>query len=69
MDNVKIGRMLKDARSNSHLTQKDLANKSGVGVRTIIAFENGKLKRPSLECFYKLFKHTGYNPGDVLKKY
>ena len=39
---VHIGNKLKEARTRELLTQQDLAEKSGVGVNTIIRIERNK---------------------------
>lgn len=45
---------LKDARRRAVLTQEGLADKSGVGVATIIRIERGQIEEPRVSTLRKL---------------
>jgi y4mF family transcriptional regulator len=54
----KIGEYIKNRRSTLRLQQKDLAELSGVSLRTIIQIENGT-GNPSIDTLNKLTKVLG----------
>ena len=54
----KIGEYIKNRRSILRLQQKDLAELSGVSLRTIIQIENNT-GNPSIDTLYKLTKILG----------
>ena len=54
----KIGGYIKNRRSTLRLQQKDLAELSGVSLRTIIQIENGT-GNPSIDTLNKLTKVLG----------
>jgi y4mF family transcriptional regulator len=54
----KIGEYIKNRRSTLRLQQKDLAELSGVSLRTIIQIENG-VGNPSMDTLNKLTKVLG----------
>jgi transcriptional regulator with XRE-family HTH domain len=49
-----LGEKLKDARRRAVLTQEQLAEKSGVGVATIIRLERGQVEEPRVSTLRKL---------------
>ncbi len=49
-----LGEKLKDARRRAVLTQEELAEKSGVGVATIIRLERGQIEEPRVSTLRKL---------------
>lgn len=58
MEVDKIGEYIKNRRSTLRLQQKDLAELSGVSLRTIIQIENGT-GNPSIDTLNKLTKVLG----------
>ena len=53
------GARFKDYRLRSHMTQKDVAEQSGITVNTIHKFENGTIGNMSLGTFLSLMKAIG----------
>ena len=58
MEANKIGEYIKNRRNTLRLQQKDLAELSGVSLRTIIQIENGT-GNPSIDTLNKLTKVLG----------
>ncbi len=58
METNKIGNYIKNRRNTLRLQQKDLAELSGVSLRTIIQIENGT-GNPSIDTLNKLTKVLG----------
>ena len=54
-----FGTRFKDYRLRSHMTQKDVAEQSGITVNTIHKFENGITGNMSLGTFLSLMKAIG----------
>ena len=54
-----LGQRLKDYRLRSEMTQKDVAEQSGITINTIHKFENGKAGNMSLGTFLLLMKSIG----------
>ena len=54
-----FGERFKDYRLRSNLTQKEVAEVSGLSVLTIHRFENGTAKNISLSTFLLLLKSVG----------
>lgn len=54
-----LGARFKDYRLRSHMTQKDVAEQSGISVNTITKFENGVTGSLSLSTFLLLMKAIG----------
>ena len=54
-----LGARFKDNRLRSHMTQKDVAEQSGITVNTIHKFENGTTGNMSLGTFLSLMKAIG----------
>jgi transcriptional regulator with XRE-family HTH domain len=55
---TELGQLVKQRRVNLRIQQKDLAELSGVALRTIIQIENGS-GNPSLETLNKLTRVLG----------
>jgi transcriptional regulator with XRE-family HTH domain len=62
---VHIGNKLKAARTRELLTQQDLAEKSGVGVNTIIRIERNHVE-PHFRTIRKLAEALGIDPKALL---
>jgi transcriptional regulator with XRE-family HTH domain len=62
---VKI--MLKELRESQFLTQRELAEKSGVGVATIARIEKGK-RRPTFRTIKRLAAVLGVEPSELAKR-
>jgi transcriptional regulator with XRE-family HTH domain len=58
MDTRKIGEKLQERRALFRLRQEDLAEISGVGIRTIRQIEQG-VGNPSLDTLRKIFMAVG----------
>lgn len=58
-DNTKLSRFIKEKRKQANLTQPELADKAGVGLRFIRDLEQGKatLKMDKVNQVLKLFGH------------
>ena len=54
-----LGQRFKDYRLRSEMTQKDVAEQSGITINTIRKFENGKAGNMSLGTFLLLMKSIG----------
>lgn len=54
-----LGIRFKDYRMRSNMTQKDVAEQSGLTVNTIHKFENGRIPNMSLSTFLLLMKAIG----------
>ena len=54
-----LGQRFKDYRLRSEMTQKDVAEQSGITINTIHKFENGKAVNMSLGTFLLLMKSIG----------
>lgn len=54
-----LGTRFKDYRMRSRMTQKDVAEQSGLTVNTIHKFENGRVPNLSLSTFLLLMKAVG----------
>lgn len=54
-----LGNRFKDYRMRSFMTQKDVAEQSGLTVNTIHKFENGRIPNVSLSTFLLLMKAVG----------
>ncbi len=61
-----IGDKLKDMRKRALLTQHQLADKSGVGVATIIRIERNQVE-PQGRTIRKLAEALGVDPHELLK--
>jgi transcriptional regulator with XRE-family HTH domain len=62
---VHIGDKLKEARIRELLTQQELAEKSGVGVNTIIRIERNQVE-PHFRTIRKLAEALGIDPKALL---
>lgn len=54
-----LGERFRDYRMRSNLTQKEVAERSGIGLTTIHKFENGTAGNISLSTFILLLKVVG----------
>lgn len=54
-----LGQRFRDYRLRSEMTQKDVAEQSGITINTIHKFENGKAGNMSLGTFLLLMKSIG----------
>lgn len=54
-----LGARFKDYRMRRNLTQKEVAQKSGIGLTTIHKFESGTARNLSLSTFIVLLKTVG----------
>ena len=54
-----LGQRFKDYRLRSEMTQKDVAEQSGITINTIHKFEHGKAGNMSLGTFLLLMKSIG----------
>ena len=61
-----IGDRLRDLRKRALLTQKELADKSGVGVTTIIRIERNQVE-PHGRTIRKLAEALGVEPEELVK--
>jgi transcriptional regulator with XRE-family HTH domain len=61
-----IGDRLRDLRKRALLTQKELADKSGVGVTTIIRIERNQVE-PQGSTIRKLAEALGVEPEELVK--
>ena len=55
----RLGERVKDYRMRCNLTQKEVAERSGIGLTTIHKFENGSAGNISLSTFILLLKVVG----------
>ena len=55
----RLGERCKDYRMRCNLTQKEVAERSGIGLTTIHKFENGSAGNISLSTFILLLKVVG----------
>lgn len=62
-----IGNIIKDRRSVLNITQEDLADISGVGLRTIVKIENGQ-GNPSLITLSRIADVLGMEVTLQIKK-
>jgi transcriptional regulator with XRE-family HTH domain len=62
-----IGDKLRDIRKRALLTQQELADKSGVGVTTIIRIENNQVE-PQGRTIRKLAEALSVEPHELVKE-
>ena len=62
-----IGDKLRDIRKRALLTQQELADKSGVGVTTIIRIENNQVE-PQGRTIRKLAEALDVEPHELVKE-
>lgn len=65
VNNLEFSRAMLNQRNSLKMTQKDLANRTGIAPFDITAFENGK-RAPTPQQRVKLQQHLGKLP--ILKK-
>ena len=56
-----IGKGICRARKNKKFTQKELAERSGVGLMTVVCLENGRRPNPRLDTLLLILKALGYD--------
>lgn len=56
-----IGKWIYRMRKNRKISHKELAERSGVGVTTIICLENGRRPNPRLDTLLLILKALGYD--------
>lgn len=61
-----LGETLKEERRRSGLTQGELAEKSGVGITTIVRIERGQIAEPRVSTLRKLADALGVGTRDLL---
>ncbi len=61
-----IGDKLRETRKRSLLTQQELADKSGVGITTIVRIERNQVE-PQARTIRKLAQALGVEPHELLK--
>ena len=64
---VIMKKTIKELRLANYLTQKELADKSGISRETLNRFENGA-KRPYIRSIRNLATALGVRPNDILIK-
>lgn len=62
-----LGDKLREARRREALTQGDLAEKSGVGITTIVRLERGQITEPRVSTLRKLAGALDVEPRDLLE--
>ena len=55
---------IKAERKKLGLTRKQLAEKSGLSINALFAWENGQRERPRFRDYVKLCEALGIEPGD-----
>jgi transcriptional regulator with XRE-family HTH domain len=65
-DVLYIGRQLRETRKRAMLTQQELAERSGVGVTTIVRIERDQVE-PQGRTIRKLAEALGVDPAELLK--
>lgn len=58
-----LGNRFKDYRMRTNMTQKDVAEHSGISINTIHKFENGMVPNMSISTFLLLMKAIGNIEG------
>ena len=66
-DLVYLGNRIHDARKECGLTQKELANQTGLAVKTVQDIEKGR-KNPTYETLSRLICRLGVSPREPLNK-
>lgn len=61
-----LGEKLREARRRAVLTQEELAEKSGVGVATIIRIERGQIEEPRVSTLRKLAGPLELDPRELM---
>ena len=60
-----IGKRIKNFRTQSGLTQQDVAEKADVYRADVSALENGKEKIKSVDIIRRIVESTGHTMGDL----
>ena len=61
-----LGETLKEERRRAGLTQGELADKSGVGITTIVRIERGQITEPRVTTLRKLADTLDISTRDLL---
>lgn len=56
-----LGRFICRIRKNRKITQKELADRAGVGLMTIVCLENGKRQNPRIDTLLLILHALGYD--------
>ena len=64
LDLVLLGKRIRDARKECGLTQKELADQTGLAAKTIQNIENGR-KNPSYDTLARLMGRLGISPDTL----
>lgn len=64
---MSIGEKIKSYRNKAKLTQKDLAEKSGISLRALSNYES-EIRDPSMEVIIKISDALGVDPLDIVDK-
>ena len=64
LDLVLLGKRIRDARKKCGLTQKELADQTGLAAKTIQNIENGR-KNPSYDTLARLMGRLGISPDTL----
>lgn len=56
-----IGKWICRVRKNRKFTQKELAERSGVGLMTVVCLGNGRRPNPRLDTLMLILKALGYD--------
>lgn len=68
MDNVEIGKRIKQAREAKCMSQEDLGNQLGLNKSTIQRYESGQVQRIKLPILENMAKILGVNPSWLVLK-
>ncbi|MCL2547745.1 MAG: helix-turn-helix domain-containing protein [Symbiobacteriaceae bacterium] len=60
-ENINLGKVLREARKNSRLSQETVAEKCGMSTRYVSAIESGK-KNPTFSYVYHFVRLTNADP-------
>lgn len=56
-----LGRFICRVRKNRKITQKELADRAGVGLMTIVCLESGKRPNPRIDTLLLILHALGYD--------
>lgn len=68
MDNIELGKRLKQARISCNYTMEDIAKKIGVAKSTIQRYENGKIEKIKLPIIESIAGVLNVNPSWLIGK-
>ncbi len=64
---VPLGEKVRDLRRRAALTQGELADRSGVGITTIVRIERRQIEEPRVSTLRKLAKALDVEPSKLLE--